>query len=154
MAFDLSILSMAKQLANHASTRQSLISENVANADTVGYRARDLKPFSEVYDGSSDAAGPGVADRAAKQRATAFTATATRPGHVGFDPLGGTNLVVRPPAYEPIPIARLGAESGNGNSVSLEDQLSRGASAVAHHEMAMGILRKSMDILRMSIGRG
>ena len=37
MQTDLTILAMAKGLASHATTRQSLVSQNVANADTVGY---------------------------------------------------------------------------------------------------------------------
>ncbi|WP_185983602.1 flagellar basal body rod protein FlgB [Aureimonas mangrovi] len=39
--------------ARHAeflATRQSVIAENVANADTPGFRARDVKPFSEVLE--------------------------------------------------------------------------------------------------------
>lgn len=142
MAFDLKILGMAKGLASHASQRQSLIAENVANADTRSYRARDVKAFSEVYD------GPG-GDPATRVGASAFTPTAMRPGHTGFDERGRAANVSE--VYE---ISKLGADSPNGNSVSLEDQMVRGAQAAADHEMALAVLRKSMDFLRMAIGRG
>ncbi|MEO0363233.1 MAG: flagellar basal body protein, partial [Pseudomonadota bacterium] len=123
MAFDLTVVSMAKQMAHHASSRQSLIAENVANADTVGFRARDLRPFAEVYaERTGQALGGGPA-RPAAPEAPGFSAAATRPGHAGYDPIGERALVSRPPSSEPQAIAKLGAESTNGNSVSLEDQM-------------------------------
>ena len=56
-------------------------------------------------------------------------------------------------AAQAFEISKLGADSPNGNSVSIEDQMARGARAVADHELALGVLRKSMDLIRMSIGR-
>lgn len=38
----LSLLRLASDLAAHAATRQSVIAENIAHADTPGYRARDI----------------------------------------------------------------------------------------------------------------
>lgn len=138
MTTDLTILSMAKGLAAHASTRQTLVTQNVANADTRSYRAQDLKPFAEVYENMN---GP-----AAEQ--TAFLAAASRPGHAGFG-----EAAAQPSAAAAFQVARIGADSPNGNSVSLEDQMVRGAEAKAHHDMALGVLRKSMDLIRMSLGR-
>lgn len=133
MTLDLTILSMAKGLAAHSGRRQSLISENIANADTREFRARDLKPFSEVYEGGDGGA---------------FAAKATRTGHAGY------SESATPPGFRPVHIAKLGADSPNGNNVSLEDQMSRGAQAALHHDMAVTILKKTMDLLRMGIGRG
>lgn len=141
MAFDLTILGMAKGLASHASQRQSLIAENVANADTRRYRARDIKAFSEVYE------GPGGSPET-RVGPSAFTATAMRPGHAGFDERGRMANVSE--VYE---ISKIDADSPNGNSVSLEDQMTRGAQAAVDHEMALAVLKKSMDLLRMAIGR-
>ena len=39
------ILSLASALAAHANVRQEVIAENVAHADTPGYRARDIADF-------------------------------------------------------------------------------------------------------------
>lgn len=132
MTFDLNVLAMARGLAAHAGQRQTLISQNVANADTRRYEARDLKPFADVYAG-------GKAEQA-------FAARATRPGHAGFTAAGREEA-------RPYEVAKLGAASPNGNSVSLEDQMARGAEAMKHHEMAVTIMRKTIDILRVSIGR-
>lgn len=45
----LTILQTATAMARHAAERQSLIAENIANADTPGFKARDLEPFAEAY---------------------------------------------------------------------------------------------------------
>ncbi|MFV0474984.1 MAG: flagellar basal body rod protein FlgB [Pikeienuella sp.] len=139
VAFDLTILNMARGLAAHASGRQGLIAENVANADTIGYRARDLRSFAETYD-----AGRGEGARGA----AVFAPAATRPGHLGYDAAR-----IGAPAEPAFEITRLGADSPNGNSVSLEDQMVRGARALADHQLALGVYGKSMDLLRMAIGR-
>ena len=140
MANDLTIMTMAKSLAAHAATRQGLVAQNVANADTPGFAARDVRPFAEVYSGpGADSAGPDAL------RSSAFTPAATRAGHEGFESAGRAAT-----AYE---ITKIDAATPNGNSVSLEDQMVRGARAQGDHDMALGVLRKSMDLIRMAIGR-
>lgn len=140
MANDLTILTMAKSLAAHATTRQGLVAQNVANADTPGFAAQDVRAFAEVYRGPGANSGGADAPRSAT-----FSPAATRPGHEGFEAAGRAAT-----AYE---ITKIDAGSPNGNSVSLEDQMVRGARAQADHDMALGVLRKSMDLIRMAIGR-
>ena len=129
MDLNLSILGLARGLSEHAAARQSVIARNVANADTPGYKAQDIVPFSEAY-----------GDRAA---GTALRAT--RAGHFE-DP--GTAARYRVEAA-----TVFGAESPNGNDVSLEDQMMRSVAAQQSHELALGVMRKSLDILSMTIGR-
>ncbi len=157
MAYDLTLMAMAKGLARHASTRQALVTQNVANADTIGFRARDLRSFSAVYEETMSAQAAQRARVALGSAADltpvgpdAFRATATRPGHAGYAEAGRAGVIPGPEAQE---AALVNAESPNGNSVSLEDQMARGAEAALSHEMALGIARKSMDLLRMAIGR-
>jgi len=45
----LDILRMAQSFAAHAATRQQAIAQNVANADTPGYRSRDVVAFTEYW---------------------------------------------------------------------------------------------------------
>lgn len=59
MPTGLNIFSIAGAMARHAAARQSVVAENVANADTPGYRARDLEPFARVYDAAA-AGGEGA----------------------------------------------------------------------------------------------
>ncbi len=129
MDLNLNVLALASGLMGHASTRQRVIAENVAHADTPGYRARDIAPFAEALDQT-----PG------------FAARLTRPGHIAF----GADARGFDPRLE----TAEGAVSPNGNSVSLEDQMTRAAEARQSHQMALGVYSKSMDILRTAIGRG
>ena len=43
---NLQVFKIAHAMAVHAGKRQSVIAANMANADTPGYRARDVAPFS------------------------------------------------------------------------------------------------------------
>lgn len=48
MLNDLPLISLASGLARHAERRQELVAQNIANANTPGYRALDIAPFAEV----------------------------------------------------------------------------------------------------------
>lgn len=50
------IMRLSQAMARHAAQRQVVISQNVVNADTPGYRARDVTPFRSYLD------QPGVLD--------------------------------------------------------------------------------------------
>ena len=50
MTISLDILRLAQSFAAHAATRQQAISQNIANADTPGYRSRDAVSFSEFLE--------------------------------------------------------------------------------------------------------
>lgn len=63
----LSISTMAQAMAAHAAQRMNVISENVANADTPKYRARDITAFATLYDDGA-------------------TMRATRSGHLSQSP--------------------------------------------------------------------
>lgn len=43
------LLQNMSAMAGHAEKRHALIAENIANADTPGFKARDLQPFSEIF---------------------------------------------------------------------------------------------------------
>lgn len=118
---DLAILRLADGLARHASGRHSLITENIANADTPGYRAKDLAPFQEAFD-------------AAPMRAT-------REGHVEAPGTRG---------FETVRAAAMGAASPNGNDVALDDQMVKAAQALGTHNKATAVYGKTLDILRIA----
>jgi flagellar basal-body rod protein FlgB len=121
----LTILSLASGLARHASFRHSVIAENVANADTPGYRARSVEDFREAVNRE-------------------FTLRATRPGHVGAGP--GT-VAFQAAAAEGGPQA-----APNGNSVNIEDQAMQATAANGQHRLATTVYSKVMDILRIGLG--
>ena len=122
---NLNLLDLASQMARHAAARHQVIAENVANADTPGYRARDIKEFqSFVNDG--------------------FTPRATRPEH-----MGAAEGRIRPPQAEELALP----SAPNGNTVSIEDQAMRAVEAQGQHALALAIYSKSIDILRIGLGR-
>ncbi len=125
---NLTLLNLASALAAHATARQQVISENVAHADTPGYRARDIADFASIVDD-----GPG------------FAARVTRPEHMAFG--------AGPEGFQPRESAIFGAETPNGNSVSLEDQMTRAAEVRQEHDMALGVYAKSLEILRAVVVR-
>lgn len=121
------LMRMARAMTDHAAERQKVVARNVANADTPGYLARDVTPFSETY--GAVAAGP----------------------LRGSDPRHMTD-----PFWQSGP-ARVSTDdsqpSPNGNSVSLEAEMVKTAELRHEHEMSLGIYRSALDILRTSIGR-
>lgn len=123
---NLDIFSISSAMAKHAGTRQALISQNVANADTPGYLARDLSNFKSSYEISGSA-----------------TQKATRDGH-----LNGTNLV-----GESVSFVERNAASPDGNTVSIEQEMLKATDTNRQHDRALAIYKSSLGILRSSLGR-
>ncbi len=121
----LELTRMAQSLAAHSGARMAVIAQNVANADTPGYKARDLPGFAEVF------ATDDVHMRA------------TRSGHL----TAGSAAAM--PAIE----AANGREAPNGNSVSLEGEMVKSVEARQNHDMALAIYRATSDVIRASLGR-
>ena len=124
----LEIFQLAHGLAKNASTRQSVIAGNIANADTPGFRAKDVASFSDTY-------------RANAQD----NLRATRPGH---------QLDAAANAQMPRITDRPGPSSPNGNTVSLETETMEAVEIRHDHEMALSVYQTSLGILRTSLGRG
>lgn len=125
---NLEIFRAAQAMATHASARQATIAQNIANADTPGYKARDITPFAETY----------------RAQNGDFTLRSTRAGHL----TGG-----RSSDQQPRVINGAGHESPNGNSVSLETEMMKAAAVSGQHDRALAIYKSSLNILRSSLGR-
>ncbi len=129
MTRPLEIFSMAQAMAQHAAARQATVAANVANADTPGYRAQDLAPFSETY--------------RAEQPDTGLRTT--RAAHVmdGEAPRGVLQRIDMP-----------GPSAPNGNTVSLETEMVRATEVRHQHETALAVYKSALNVLRASLGRG
>ncbi|MEL6265462.1 MAG: hypothetical protein AAFR52_07410 [Pseudomonadota bacterium] len=132
---DLTIFRGAQALGNYAASRQRLVAENVAQASTPGYEARDMMPFdgyiARHLDPAGDMASPGPG-----------AMRATRAGHFGFGPAPGIES-----ATMTVPAAP------NGNSSALETQAVMGAEAEAQHRMALAVWQKAIDLMRLGLSR-
>lgn len=120
------IMRMANALATHSGSRLGVIAENIANADTPGFRARDLPDFETTW---AESAGGGM--------------RATRTGHLMSAASGPTAT----------PIQRDGPGSPDGNTVSLQGEMAQAAQTRQDHDMALAVYKNAADILRASLGR-
>lgn len=122
------IMQAAAAKARHAAAQQAVHARNIAHADTPGYQARRLPPFSDIFAESAGAL------------------RATRPRH-----LHGTAPRHLPEAQiDPAPATR----KPNGNTVSLEHEMVLASRTSGDHEWALSIYATARNILRTSIGRG
>ena len=104
--------------------RQSVLAENIANADTPGYQPRDLKPF-ELH----------------MQKAASLTPVMTNAMHLsGTSPADGpygTDGSRRP--YEVAP---------SGNAVVLEEQVMKASRTNGEYQLAAGLYQRNFGMLR------
>lgn len=124
----LNVFNLASAMATHAGTRQALVSQNIANADTPGYHAKDIKPFSEVFDDNTQ---PG-------------DMRASRTNHLNGSSGQGMNWTVS--------TTEAGSDPNN-NSVSIESEILKGVEVKRQHDKSIAIYKSSMNILRTSLGR-
>jgi flagellar basal-body rod protein FlgB len=121
----LELTRMAQSLAAFSGSRMAVIAENVANADTPGYKAKDMPAFADVF------------SEAGSDMRT------TRSGH----------FTAASPSALPMPDQVRGHEAPNGNSVSLEAEMVKSVEARQSHDMALAIYRATSDVIRASLGR-
>ncbi len=126
---DLPLFAMLKTRMYWLEERQKLLAENVANADTPGHRARDLKQL----------------DFNAALRSTAsVTLAATAPGHLGAS--GGDTRFA--------PERRGGFESRpNGNAVVLEEEMLKVAQNQMDHQTATALYARGLGLIKTALGR-
>lgn len=132
MAFtDIPLLSMLKGRLGYLSQRETLIAQNVANADTPGYAPKDLKPFT------------------LKDMPQAGTLPVAEPARTNASHLAGAVGASHQGAWKEVK----GADSEtklDGNKVVLEDEMSKMTQARMDYEAAIGFYQKSLDMLRLA----
>lgn len=121
----LDVTRMAQALAAQAGARQGVVAQNIANADTPGYKAQDLPDFAEAF-----------------ATVSGSPMRATRPGHQGSVPPAGAQARAVP-----------GSPAPDGNTVSLETEMVRAVEVRQQHDMALSVYRSVSDIVRSSLGR-
>jgi flagellar basal-body rod protein FlgB len=122
------IFDLAQKRLGWLDQRQQVLAQNIANADTPGWRARDLRPFADVL---ADATG------VAPIRSNA----AHLPGTV--DPMRSRTIPSPGPSRMP-----------DGNDVGLDDQLIRVAHTETQQAMVAGLVKKYVGLFRLALGRG
>jgi len=125
------VFRMMSEKMRWLSSRQGVLSQNVANADTPKYQAKDLK---EVDFRKFDGASPFQVELAR-----------THPSHFGrsgeksdFQNVQGKN------PYETLP---------TGNAVVLEEQLMKVAETKHNYELMTRLYRKHLQMFQIALGR-
>lgn len=111
--------------------RQTVLAQNVANADTPGYTAQDVKPpsFAELLGQSAQRLPMLVSD----------------PGHIVPVHDGG--------AFELEP-QKTGERAPNGNSVALEDQMMKISDTANDYALTTSLYRDQLNMLKTALGKG
>lgn len=132
MAFtDLPLFAVLRENMSWLSSRQRVLAENIANADTPGYRARDI-----------DRPDFAATLREASEGRSALHRTNSR--HIGGSAGNSANGFRVTDAPD-------SASQPNGNTVVLEDQMMNVAETQMNHRAAVGLYEKSLGMLRMAI---
>lgn len=128
---NLPLLSQIKGRLTWLDERQRVVAQNVANADTPGYVARDLKAPTDFA--------------AALREGGGLQMRQTTRGHM---PIGGPNGT---------PVARFTSQASpdsettlDGNAVVVEEQMLKMAESRMAYDAAIGLYTKSMALLRLA----
>jgi flagellar basal-body rod protein FlgB len=128
---DLPLFAMLKTRMYWLEERQKLLAENVANADTAGYRGRDLKQLDF---------------NATLRSAATVTLAATAPGHLrGAAGSEATRFAAeRGGGFETTP---------RGNAVTLEDEMLKVAQNQMDHQAATALYSRGLGMIKAALGR-
>jgi flagellar basal-body rod protein FlgB len=127
---DVPLLSMLRERMNWLHQRQDVLSQNVANADTPGYVARDLKPLDF--------------EEALGQTTNGATLMTTNTRHIALTPSHASQFEDHEaPDQESSP---------NGNSVALEAEMVKVSDTQAEFQAAANLYSKAMSMMKEAIG--
>ena len=129
---DFAIFRMMSGKMRWLGQRQRVLAENIANADTPKYQARELKQV--------DFRKPGPLNAFRVQLAR------THDGHIKG--VGGDNEFVRQKLRKPYEVAP------TGNSVVLEEQVLKVSETAGDHRLMTNLYRKHIAMFKMALGRG
>ncbi|MCA0423925.1 MAG: flagellar basal body protein [Proteobacteria bacterium] len=124
MSAGVSTLDLMRARLQWLERRQGVLAGNVANADTPGYRAKDVTPF-------------------ALPQPVQGQGQVTTPGHIPIAGIGAAGTV---------DAARIETRP-NGNAVSLEDEMLRLAEVQVEHQTLVGLYQRSLAHLKTAIGK-
>jgi flagellar basal-body rod protein FlgB len=126
---DIPILAMLRTRMEWHQERQRVLAENVANADTPNYQARDLAP----------------PDFEREVSVASLDLVRTDPGHIVGQGAGGSQFATDSSAhYEVRP---------RGNSVTHEDEMMKVASNQMDFEAVASLYTRSLALIKVAIGR-
>lgn len=124
---DIPVLSVLRTRMQWHQERQRVLSENVANADTPGFKPKELKE----------------PDTSRASLAAATSLTRTDPAHIALS-TSSSSSEAKKNDYEVRP---------SGNAVNLEDEMMKVAQNQMDYQAATTLYTKSLGLLKTAIGR-
>ncbi len=128
---NLPVFSLANEKMRFASQRQALLAQNIANADTPGYKTQDLKTpdFGAMLSGRMHAVAP----------------SKTNPMHLSAAGGAGQPFkqITRPHTAETHP---------NGNTVSLDEEMKNMSLNQSDYQSTTAIYQKTVSMFKMALG--
>ncbi|QQR40289.1 flagellar basal body rod protein FlgB [Devosia rhizoryzae] len=128
---DMPVFSALSDKMRWHQTRQGLLAENVANAETPGYRGRDLAQYN-------------FADRLQAMSSASVSTTATQPMHFSISSGDGAIGAQTMANFELTP---------EGNGITLEDEMMKVTTNMMDYQAATSLYQKSVRILRVAMGK-
>jgi flagellar basal-body rod protein FlgB len=145
---DLSSIPLFEALAKRMSwltDRQAVLAQNVANADTPGYVAHDLKPldFRSILGQTTSSAALATGSPIALASASTVALATTQPGHL-----------TPPSTTDGFAQEKLKGESAlNGNRVSLEDEMMKVSQTASDYALTTTLYRAHLGLIKSVLGR-
>ena len=127
------LFELAQRRLQWLGARQGVLSENLANADTPGWVARDVKPFASLL-----GAQMATSIEAVPAGSLAVTDAMHLPGLISHDQ--GTALL-------------RGEKAPDGNQVSVDRQMEKIAQTDSQHEAVSAIYMKYLGMFRTALGK-
>ena len=125
------IVDLMRDRLSYLGQKQAVLAQNVANADTPGYKAKELAAFTTFAD--------------ELKAASAGTMAVTDTKHIVPASMAGVNAgSKRMKPFEVLP---------SGNSVDLEQQMMEVSSTTMEYQADTSILHKFMSFFRLAIGK-
>jgi flagellar basal-body rod protein FlgB len=126
---DIPIFAMLRERMEWHQERQRVLAENVANADTSDYQAKDLAP----------------PDFERELSVASISLATTEPGHISGGGGGGPQFATEEHSrYEVRP---------RGNSVTHEDEMMKVASNQMDFETVADLYTRSLSLIKLAIGK-
>ncbi|MCJ2023341.1 flagellar basal body rod protein FlgB [Methylobacterium sp. J-067] len=129
---DLPMLAMLRTRMQWNQARQTVIAQNVANADTPGFKPQDLAELRfDKGTGQAQRSSPGLTLTAAGHQAPIGQSDAAG------DPRKVKDFEVRP----------------SGNGVNLEDEMMKAGDIQTDYQLAASLYQHSLTTLKIAIGK-
>ena len=133
------LFSLLSEKMEYLTQRQGVIAQNIAQANTPGYKPKDIISFNDVLQKQ-------ISGGRNSTTSGSFQLATTNPKHVQGLNNGGL--------YKTKQTSDLYEVKPSGNAVVLEQQMSQMSDTTAQYQMTTSLYKRTLGLLRTALGRG